>query len=106
LPTKPPNGTRAGACSPPAITAPSGSPACATPSPAPDKPACTTLSTISGCSATGSPTNEPVHTWDLTGDYTRIRGTTERINPRLAWWIDTTSRVPSFVDSRPVIRSP
>jgi len=33
--------------------------------------------------------HEPVHTWDLTGDYTRIRDTTERINPRLAWWIDT-----------------
>lgn len=38
--------------------------------------------------------HEPVHTWDLTGDYTRIRGTTERISPRLAWWIDTTSGVP------------
>jgi len=49
--------------------------------------------------------HEPVHTWDLTGDYTRIRDTTERINPRLAWWIDTSNRVPSFLDSRPVTGS-
>jgi len=48
--------------------------------------------------------HEPVHSRDLVGDYTRILDTAERISSRLAWWIDTTSRVPALLDTRPTIR--
>jgi len=45
--------------------------------------------------------HEPVHQRDLSGDYTTILATAERITPRLAWWIDVTSRVPTVLRERP-----
>lgn len=45
--------------------------------------------------------HEPIHTRDLAEDYRRILDTAERVSPRLAWWIDTTSRVPAVLDQRP-----
>lgn len=45
--------------------------------------------------------HEPVYPRDLAADYTRLLDTAERITPRLAWWIDTTSRVPALLITRP-----
>lgn len=45
--------------------------------------------------------HEPLHTRDLAADYATLLGTAERIAPRLSWWIDTTSRVPTVFGRRP-----
>jgi len=45
--------------------------------------------------------HEPIHGRDLTGDYTALLETAERISPRLSWWIDNTSRVPALLSQRP-----
>ena len=95
---------RAGACSPPAVTAASGSPACATPFPAPDKARLHDAVDHLRLLRNRIAHHEPVHSRDLVGDYTRILDTAERISSRLAWWIDTTSRVPALLDTRPTIR--
>ena len=45
---------------------------------------------------------EPIIALDLTAEYARILDTAERINPRLAWWIDATSTIGVVIDRRPV----
>lgn len=45
--------------------------------------------------------HEPIHTRDLLADYLVLVDTAERISPRLAWWIDNTSRVPVVLRQRP-----
>jgi len=85
LPTKPPNGTRAGACSPPAITAPLWQPCLRHPSPGARQARLHDAVDHLRLLRNQIAHHEPVHTRDLTGDYTRIRDTTERINPRLTW---------------------
>lgn len=45
--------------------------------------------------------HEPVHSRRLAEDYSTLLNTAERISPRLAWWIDTTSRVPLVLSQRP-----
>ncbi|GAA1869740.1 hypothetical protein [Myceligenerans crystallogenes] len=44
---------------------------------------------------------EPVIALDLTAEYTRIVDTAERINHRLAWWIDATSTIGAVLEQRP-----
>lgn len=45
--------------------------------------------------------HEPIHTWDLHKEYQRLLGTSEFISPRLAWWIDSTSRIPDLLTRQP-----
>lgn len=45
--------------------------------------------------------HEPLIAHDLHAEYTRILQTAEQIDVRLAWWIDTTSRVGDTLDRRP-----
>lgn len=45
--------------------------------------------------------HEPIHGRDLLGDYHLLLRTSERISPRLAWWIDSTTTVPSVLAKRP-----
>lgn len=45
--------------------------------------------------------HEPLIAYDLAAEYTRILQTAERIDVRLAWWIDATSRVGATLDRRP-----
>jgi hypothetical protein len=45
--------------------------------------------------------HEPLHGRDLVDDYTTMLDTAERFSPRLAWWIDNTSRVPQLLSQRP-----
>ena len=45
--------------------------------------------------------HEPIHTRPLVDDYTKLLQVAERISPHLAWWIDTSSRVPAVLAGRP-----
>ena len=45
--------------------------------------------------------HEPIHLRPLQQDYRDLLGTAEQVSSRLAWWIDTTSRVPQLLDARP-----
>jgi hypothetical protein len=45
--------------------------------------------------------HEPIHTRDLVADYTLILRASEYVSPRLAWWIDSTTRVPAVLEARP-----
>ncbi len=45
--------------------------------------------------------HEPIHPRPLASDYRDLLGTAEQISSRLAWWIDTTSRVPELLEQRP-----
>lgn len=46
--------------------------------------------------------HEPLHARDLADDYRVLLTTAERISLRFAWFIDSTSRVPSVLAERPV----
>lgn len=50
--------------------------------------------------------HEPLIHHDLGAEYTRILDTAERITPRLAWWIDATSSLPSVLARRPMTATP
>lgn len=45
--------------------------------------------------------HEPIHHWDLVGKYQELVRITEKINPALAWWIDSTSSVAALLDRKP-----
>ncbi|MGC9667099.1 hypothetical protein ACNTMW_11155 [Planosporangium sp. 12N6] len=45
--------------------------------------------------------HEPIHGRDLPSDYRTLLDTAEHVSPRLPWWIDTTSRVPTVLMKRP-----
>ena len=45
--------------------------------------------------------HEPIHPRPLERDYENLLATAEQVSPRLAWWIDTTSRVPQVLAQRP-----
>lgn len=48
--------------------------------------------------------HEPLISRDLESDYELLLGTAERISPRLAWWIDATSRLADVLPERPMAR--
>lgn len=48
--------------------------------------------------------HEPLISRDLDSDYEVLLATAERISPRLAWWIDGTSRVGGVLAQRPTAR--
>ncbi|WP_307204456.1 hypothetical protein [Nocardioides zeae] len=45
--------------------------------------------------------HEPIHHRDLDAQYQHLVATAERINPKLGWWIDSTSRVSILLDRKP-----
>jgi len=45
--------------------------------------------------------HEPIFALDLAAEYARVLGAAEHVEPRLGWWIDSTSRVESVQRRRP-----
>jgi hypothetical protein len=50
--------------------------------------------------------HEPIFGNDLVETYRNLLDTAERLSPRLAWWIDATSRVGEVLDDRPSLGCP